>query len=117
MEAGVDPRDRRGLLGLGDHDRAVVGLGEGCEVGREGGGARSAHPHDHAVGVERGFDDGATREDLGVSRDGVLEIEDDGIRARERLLESLGPIGGAEQEGGAMVEDAHARVPPSSSGA
>ena len=41
---------------------------------------------------------------LRVRRDGILQVEDDGVRPLERLRVALGPVGGAEQQRGPEVE-------------
>ncbi len=46
-----------GALALGEHHRAVLRRGERREVVGEVRGRRRVHPHDHALGIERGRDD------------------------------------------------------------
>jgi hypothetical protein len=87
-------------VGLRDHDAAIRRRLERGEVGREVGGRRRIHPHHHSRRVE-----GMLRERhacglLVGCGDGVLEIEDDGIRPVERLRVPVRAVRGAEQQRG-----------------
>ncbi len=103
-EAAIDLRDPLGRLGLGDHHGAIVGLREGPDVGIELSRADGIHPHDDPRGVEIRFDERAASGPLVGRSDRVFEVEDDGIRAIERLAEPLGAVGGAEEDRGSEVE-------------
>ena len=89
---------------LGQHCPANAGLPEQVEVGREPCAGGIVDADDHAVARIGMRHEPPTRIGAGgvlvAWRHRVLQIEDDGVRARgQRLVEAFGPVAGYEEVG------------------
>jgi hypothetical protein len=111
-ERRLDERDQRpvrpdspgeagegiGVLGLRQHDSDAGMPHDEGDVGRVPRRAGGVDPHDDGRAGGKGGREAVTGRILGPGRDGVLEVDDDGIGAARRCLgEALRPVGGNEE--------------------
>ncbi len=104
----IQCREIGDALRFREHHGAIRTRTHGFDVGDVVQGARRIDAHDHACRVQRGAEYGLARGRTGGRIDGVLEVEDDRIRALQGFREAVRPVGRAEQERRAPGEVGHA---------